>query len=214
MQRLTAGAPRTPVSRYLAALPRAADVDFAPLIGAVRGRRPTRRRCTARARRGTRGAQRRAVAASLSWSPRSLAAERAGDPAGIRPQRRCARGRRIPRRLQSPIIGARRSPAVSYSRSMSCWRPESKTRISPPPSRPLIYNRISRGCAGARRSSLPPRPPSCRRRERAQLRHLLILAALGAKTFESPAAVRQIRDVRLRDLYLAWITARRAARLR
>ena len=46
--------------------------------------------------------------------------------------------------------------------------------------------------------------------QRAQLRHLPILAALGTKNLNRPAAAADA-GVRLRDLYLAWITARRAA---
>jgi phytoene synthase len=49
------------------------------------------------------------------------------------------------------------------------------------------------------------------REERGPLRHLLVLAALGIKHLNSRRDPQQL-EFRLQDLYLAWSTARRAAR--
>jgi hypothetical protein len=58
-------------------------------------------------------------------------------------------------------------------------------------------------------SSVMPQP------ERAPLRHLLVLAALGAEHLRSrktAAGGSRRGELSLRDLYLSWSTARRAAR--
>ena len=61
MRRLVAGSPVHPIGAYLAALPRAAVVDFTPLLTAVDRRRPSGRRRAAGARLGSRAAGRGTV---------------------------------------------------------------------------------------------------------------------------------------------------------
>ncbi len=131
-----------------------ASTDFAPLDGAVDA--------AARQVAGApleRGAELEAHSAALRGRAahgRRAARRRSGR---AKPRRRCTpASRRSPPpntwRARSPIIGARRAPAGSHSRSMSCSAQESRTRILPPPNRPLDLQSYLRGAAPARRAVL------------------------------------------------------------
>jgi phytoene synthase len=208
MQRLTAGAPVHPVSHYLAAQPRAADADFAPLIGAVQA--------AARHVAGApleRGEELEAHSSALRGRPllvaAQLAAERAGDPPK---SGRSVAALAAAEYLTAAIADYRRAAlagrvALPVDELLAAGIEDADLTAAEPPPHLQSYLERLRGRAAQLFAEAATELPAA---ERAQLRHVLILAALGTKTLNRPGGAAAT-DVRLRDLYLAWITARRAA---
>ncbi len=209
MGRLSAGSPVHPISRFLIELPRAASADFAMLAGAV----------DAAARQVTgapleRGAELPSHSRALRAEPLMVAAQLAGERTGETEAAVCA-------------CTAALAPAEYLAAAMGDYRREARAgRVAFPVDELLA--------AGIENADLAAAEPplrlqsylqELRRRaaqyfeaaagvpsaERAQLRHLLVLAALGAKHLNSRRAAADA-DFRLQDLHLAWTTARRAAR--
>ncbi len=206
MQRLTAGAPVHPVSRYLAALPRAGDTDFAPLIGAVRAAAehlagaPLERGGELEAHSGALRGEPLLVAARLAagdgepvTSGRSVAALAAAEylAAAIADYRREARAGRV---------------AFPVDELLAAGIENADLTAAEPPPHLQSYLAGLRGRAAQLFAVAATELPAA---ERARLRHVLILAALGARNLHRPGGEADA-GVRLRDLYLAWITARRA----
>jgi phytoene synthase len=208
MRRLTAGVPVHPVSRYLAALPRAGATDFAPLISAVQA--------AAQHVAGApleRGAELEVHANALRGQPlivaAQLAAEGAGDP--VKSGRSVA-ALAAAEYLAAAIADYRREAlagrvALPVDELLAAGIEDADLAAAEPPAHLQSYLKGLRGRAAQLFAVAATELPAA---QRAQLRHLPILAALGTKNLNRPAAAADA-GVRLRDLYLAWITARRAA---
>jgi phytoene synthase len=207
--RLCRAVPVHPIGRYLAALPRAGCVDFTPLGVAVDA--------AARQIAGApleRGAELEAHAVALHAGPFAVAAGLAALPASG---------------TQDAVRGSLHALAAALYlwEAMADYRRDARhgrvlfpieellaaniedadLTAAEPPLQLQSYLHELRGRAArlfAAASDLLPRA------ERATQRHLLVLAALGARQVERRTA--RDGDFRLRDLHLAWATARRAAR--
>jgi 15-cis-phytoene synthase len=209
--RLARGAPLHPISRYLAALPRAGRVDFAPLGTALE-----------------------AAARQIAGAPLERGSELVGHSAALRavPLAVAARLAREPAAgsaVESAIEGAAGALAAAdyLADALADYRREAHfgrvifpvdellaariedadlTAAEPPAHLQAYLEGLRRRAAelyAAAAESLP-------RAERAALRHLLVLAALGAKRLRERAA--RAGGFKFSDPYLAWWTARRAAR--
>jgi phytoene synthase len=205
IQRLVAGIPSHPIGIYLAALPRAGEVDLAPLTlafaaviaesnGAPLEHRSDLEPHAAALRAGPLLVASRLAAAGLDEdSLQSCAHELAvGDflARSARDYRREARAGRVPFAVDELLAAGIENEDLCADR---------------PPQRLEDYlrdlrERAEKSYAAASRA-LPPG-------NRAQLRHLLVLAALGRKHLPLPSAA--LESPRLQDMLLAWVTARRA----
>jgi phytoene synthase len=209
MRRLAAGTPVHPISRYLALLPGAALADFTPLAMTVEAAArhvagaPLERAEELEAHSGALRAGPLILAARLADTregeteaglKHSVAAFAAADylAGAIADYRREARIGRIVFPIDELLAAGIENSDLSAA--------------DPPPHLQSYLNGLRRRAAQLFAASAAVLP----RAERARLRHLLILAALGAKHLNSSRAPTDA-DFRLRDLYLAWTTARRAA---
>jgi phytoene synthase len=209
ISRLSRGAPLHPISRYLAGLTRASCVDFAPLNAAIEA--------GARQIAGApleHGADLEAHSGAFWTTPMVIAARLAREPSAQSEQavRRCAGALAAAEYLKDAI--------GDYGREARCGRvvfpidellaagieDADLTAAEPPlPLQSYLEGLRSRAlqCYADAIGLLP-------HAQHAPSRHLLVLAALGAKHVNTREA--RAGDFRLRDLYLAWSTARRAAR--
>jgi len=208
MQRLAAGAPVHPISRYLAALPRAAAADFAPLQRAVEA--------AALQIAGAPLEHREELSAhseALRGGPLMVAARLAGEPheaaAGLRG---CIAALASAEYLAGAIADYRREARagrvvfpVDELLESGIENADLAAAIAPDHLQSYLdgVRRRAAECFAAAADALP-------RETRAPLRHLLVLAALGAKHLNSRRAPADA-SFRLQDLYLAWSTARGAA---
>jgi phytoene synthase len=212
MQRLTAGGPVHPVSRYLAALPRAGATDFAPLIGTVQA--ATQHLAGAPLERG---GELEAHSSALRGQPLLVAAQLAGEDTGERAADQAKLGRSVAalaaaEYLAAAIADYRREAlagrvALPVDELLAAGIENADLTAAEPPAHLQSYLEGLRGRAAQLFADAATELPAA---ERAQLRHLSILAALGTKNLNRPGGALDA-GVRLRDLYLAWITARRAA---
>jgi phytoene synthase len=209
MQRLNTGAPVHPISRYLAALPRADAADFAPLIAAVEAAAahvagaPIERSGELEAHSGALRAGPLLVAAELAGCATeaqgaiktSVAALAAGEylAAAIADYRREARAGRV---------------AFPVDELLAAGVDDADLAAAEPP--PHLQTYLEKARRRARQyftaaAEAVPRP------ERARLRHVAVLATLGAQhlNWQETRGAPMIRPL---DLYLAWTSARRAAR--
>jgi phytoene/squalene synthetase len=209
IERLRAGAPVHPISRYLALLPRAGGVDFAPL--------ETTLEAVARQISGApleRGTELEAHAAALWALPLAIAASLAGEPdaalaAGVR---RAETALAAAEYLTDAIASYRRAArfgrvAFPVDELLAANVEDADLSALHPPVHLQSYLGELTSRAGryyAETSAVLPRAA------REPLRHLLVLAALGA----SRASGGRRSLLPLRELYLAWSTARRGARRR
>jgi phytoene synthase len=205
MRRLSQGAGVHPISVYLAALPRAASVDFSPLSGAVAA--------AAAQMSGVpleRGAELEPQSRALWGEPLALASRLAADipdeelrectgalaAAGylsrsIRNYRREARAGRVPFAIDELL-------AAGIDNDDLVADP-------PPPHLQRYLDDMRKRAAQYFKTAAQALP----RAQRARQRHLLVLAALGHERLNRRAP----RERRLfKDLLLAWTTARRAHR--
>ncbi|HMK84454.1 MAG TPA: squalene/phytoene synthase family protein [Steroidobacteraceae bacterium] len=209
IRRLNRGAPLHPISRYLAALPRAPTVDFEPLEATLEA--------AARQIAGApleRGSELEPHAAALFANPLVVAAHLAREPSSEPPGK-------VASSLKALAAGLYLAAAIAdYRREALNGRvvfPVDEllvaqienadlTAAEPPLHLQSYLTSLRRRAVqlfAAAADALP-------RAEHAALRHVLILAALGATHLNSPKAAAG--RLRLRDLYLAWSTARLAAR--
>jgi phytoene synthase len=208
MSRLAAGSPLHPISRYLAGLAGTAAVDWSPLAHPVA-----------------------AAAAQVAGAPLERAAELQSHAGALY-------GAPL---LVAALLGGARSPSVeaciaalaeaqyvaqalsSYGRAARAGRMlfpvdellaagvdnDDLAARAPPPRLDAYLNRMrdhaARNFANAAAALAPP--------ERPPLRHLVVLATLGAKHLNTRER-RAGTDFRLADLYNAWSAARRAAAAR
>ena len=216
IERLGRGAPVHPIGRYLASLaraaPRASEVDFTPLEKTLEA--------TARQIGGApleRGAELQAHAAALWAEPLAVAARLAYEPGVATPPpalaeavHRTESALAAALYLNDALSGYRRAArfgrvVFAVDELLAANVEDADLCAAEPPLHLQSYLeelrcRAVRYCSQAA-EALP-------RSEHEPLRHLLVLAALGARQ----ARRRQSGLEPLRDLYLAWSTARRAAR--
>jgi len=205
MQRLTAGSGVHPISGYLAALPRAASVDFTPLLTAVRS--------AALQVSGVpleRGAELEPQCQALWGGPLALASRFAVEAVDEPSLRTCTTALAAADYLSKAIRGYRRDARVgrvpfAIDELMAAGVDNADlTADAPPPHLESYLDRLREAAAayfGTAAQALP-------RAQRAQHRHLLVLAALGQSHLQRHAPPLERR--RLRELLLAWTTARRA----
>jgi phytoene synthase len=205
IRRLIAGAPAHPIGAYLLALPRAGEVDFAPLARSIDAAvaesngAPLEHSSDLVPHAVALRAAPLAIASRLSAAGldedalQKCAQDLAvGDfiARGVRDYRREALAGRVPFPVEELLTAGIENEDLCGGQ---------------PPPRLEQYlrdlrSRAETSYAGASRAL----PPGCR----ARLRHLLVLAALGRKHLSLPAAA--LESPRLQDMLLAWITARRA----
>jgi 15-cis-phytoene synthase len=207
--RLVRRVPLHPISRYLASLPRADRVDFRPLSAAVEA--------AARQLAGApleHGADLEAHAAALGAAPLSVAAELAREQS--------AQSQHAVHRSAAALAAAQylKDSLGDYRREARCGRvilPIDELLAARIENADLtaeeVPDHLQSYLAGLRERALrffAAASEALPRAERASSRHLLVLAALGARHVRGREMHRG--NFRLRDLYLAWSTARRAAR--
>jgi phytoene synthase len=211
IERLGRGAPVHPISRFLASLPRtgprAGEVDFTPLEKTLEA--------TARQIGGApleRGADLEAHASALWAGPLAVAANFADEPpsAAAEAVRRTESALAAALYLDDAISSYRRAArfgrvvfpvdellAANVDNADLC-------SAEPPVHLQSYLEELHRRALQYYSQASEALPCS----EHGSLRHLLVLAALGARRASRP----QSGPRPLRDLYLAWSTARRAAR--
>jgi phytoene synthase len=208
--RLAGGAPVHPITCFLGTLPRAERVDFAPLGASIEA--------AARQIAGApleHGSELAAHSAALHALPLAIAARLARMPArqsdAGSAAERAAHALAQADYLADALADYRR--AAHYGRvifpvdELLAARIEDADLTAPEP--PAHLQAYLDGQL-RRAAELYAAVESLPRAERAALRHLLVLAALGAKRLRERSA--GTNGGRLFDLYLAWTTARRAAR--
>lgn len=206
MQRLAARSPVHPVSRYLAALPRASAVDFTPLSATVQA---------AAAQIGgvplERGIELEAHSNSLLGYPLLIAAQLASDDAHSLDLRACTSALAAADYLIRAIAGYRRdarSGRVSFAvdELLAAGIENADLLAVEPPRRLLEYfERLRIDAARYLDLAVQALP----RTQRPRHRNLLVLAALGLKHLNSRRS--SLSQARPQDVYSAWRVARRAA---
>jgi 15-cis-phytoene synthase len=212
IERLGRGAPVHPISRYIASLPRAGEVDFTALEITLEA--------AARQIGGApleRGAELEAHAAALWAQPLATAACLAGEPGVATPAPALAEA---VHRAEAALAAAEylNDAIASYRRAARFGRvafpvdellaanvEDADLSAAEPPLHLQSYlgelRRRAVGYCSQATAALP-------RSEHGPMRHLLVLAALGARQTNG----RRNGLLPLRELYLAWSTARRAVR--
>jgi 15-cis-phytoene synthase len=204
MRRLAAGSAVHPISGYLAGLPRAASADFAPLLTAIDA---------AAAQVGgvplERGAdlERQSQAWGGALALPSLLAADVPDETALR---NCTAALAAAGYLSRAIRGYRREARVgrvpfAIDELMAAGVDNDDLAADPPPAHLRSYLDALRGRAAKYFETAAQALP---RAERSRQRHLLVLAALGLAHLNGRAAPLGRR--RLKDMLLAWTTARRA----
>jgi phytoene synthase len=207
MQRLTVGAPVHPISNYLAALPRAASVDFTPLLTAVRdalhhaGGVPLER-----------GADLEPVCRGIWGDPLALASRLSADGVDEASVRGCTTALAAGGYLSKAIRGYRREARAgrvpfAIDELLAAGVDNADLAADPPPPHLQSYlDRLRDTAAGYFAAAAQALP----RTQWGGHRHLLVLAALGHRHLSSPAPSLELGRRRLDDMLLAWKTARRA----
>jgi phytoene synthase len=207
LERLGRGAPVHPIGRFIASLPCAGSVDYTPLEKTLAA--------AARHIEGApleHGTELEAHAAALWAQPLATAARLAGERAPDRAEdvHRAEAALAAAEYLNDAIASYRRAAlfgrvAFPVDELLAANVEDADLRAAEPPLHLQSYleglrSRAVRYCSQAS-AALPPS-------EHAPMRHLLVLAALGARQ----ASGRRNGLHSLRELYLAWSTARRAVR--
>ncbi len=204
MQRLIAGSPVHPIGVYLAALPRAAEVDFTPLLTAVNAAvhqvgGPLER-----------GSDLEPQSSALWGGPLALASWLAADVQDRVNLQKCADSLAAAHCLSRSIRHYRRDARVgrvpfAIDELIAARVDNDELTADPPPTHLESYLDLLRARAAQYFESASQMLP---RAERRRHRHLLVLAALGARHLYLHAPLLPRR--RLKDMLLAWTTARRA----
>jgi phytoene synthase len=214
IERLGRGVPVHPISRYIASLPRAGTVDFTPLEKTLEA--------AARQIGGApleRGAELEAHAAALWAEPLAMAAHLAAEPGVATPGvHRAEAALAAAEYINDAIAGYRRAARFGrvpfpVDELLAANVEDADLSAAEPPLHLQSYlGELRRRAVQYCSQASVILPPS----EHGPMRHLLVLAALGARQ----AGARR-GDTRhgyalrnsllpLRELYLAWSTARRA----
>jgi phytoene synthase len=224
IERLGRGAPVHPISRYIASLPhagpRAGELDFMPLENTLEA--------AARQIGGApleRGAELEAHAAALWAVPLATAARLAGrpEPALAEAVRRAEAALAAAEYLNDAIAGYRRAARFGrvvfpVDELLAANIEDADLCAAEPPLHLQSYLEELRGRAARYYSQASAVLPTS---EHEPMRHLLVLAALGERQVSERGDARgdgRLGDARrngllpLRELYLAWSTARRAVR--
>ena len=205
MQRLKQGSAVHPISGYLAALPRAASVDFTPLLSAVNA--------AAAQVSGApleRGADLEPQSEALWGEPLALASQLAADVPDAASLRNCTRALAAAGYLSKAIRDYRREaragrvPFAIDELLAAGVDNDDLAADRPPPHLQRYLDRLGERAARYFEIAAQALP----RAQRGQHRHLLVLAALGLTHLQSRAPRLERR--RLKDMLLAWTTARRA----
>jgi phytoene synthase len=218
MQRLAAGSAVHPISSYLAGLPRAASADFTPLLAAVNA---------AAAQVGgvplERGADLEPQAQALWGGPLALASRLAAgssDETGLNETdlSHCTAALAAAGYLSQALRGYRREARTgrvpfAVDELLAAGVDNEDLIADPPP--PHLQNYLD-GLRGRAAQYFESAAQALPRAHRSAHRHLLVLAALGQAHLNAQAplngrAAPQERR-RLKDMLLAWNTARRAHR--
>jgi phytoene synthase len=207
MRRLAQGSAVHPISVYLAALPRAASVDFSPLSAAV---------TAAAAQVGgvplERGADLEPQTRALWGDPLALASRLAADVPDEAGLRDCTGALAAAGYLSRAIRGYRREARVGrvpfpIDELMAAGIGNDDLAADPPsPHLQSYLDGLRKRAAHYFETAAQALP----RAQRARHRHLLVLAALGLARLNQGAPPLERR--RLKDMLLAWRTARRAHR--
>jgi phytoene/squalene synthetase len=208
IQRLSDRAPVHPICRYLAALPRAGEVDFAPLSQAIDASLAELSGVPME-----RSEDLEPHACALRAAPLGLASRLASDgrldEAGLgnclralavadylaratRDYRRQARHGRVPFAVEELL-------AAGLDNADLC-------SDQPPPKLEDYLQQLRARAARSYEGAALALPAACR----ASQRHLLVLAALGQKHLQRQSS--SLESTRVQDMLLAWSTARRALR--
>jgi len=206
IRRLIAGSAVHPICAYLASLPHAAAAEFTPLLGAVDaaalhvGGVPLER-----------GADLEPLAQALWGEPLALASRLAGEKSDMTGLRRCTGALAAAECLSRAMRDYRRQARVgrvpfAVDELMAAGVENADLMADPPPPHLRDYlDRLRERTAAYFDTAAQALP----RAQRAAQRHLLVLAALGREQLRRPAPPGRRR---LRDMLLAWRTARRAFR--
>ena len=205
MHRLEQGSAVHPISLYLTALPRAAAVDFTPLSAAV----------TAAAAQVSgapleRGSDLEPQSLALWGGPMALASQLAGDVRDETGLRDCTNALAAADYLSRSIRGYRRDARAgrvpfAIDELLAAGVDNDDLAADPPP--PHLQNYLD-GLRTRAAQYFETAAETLPRAQRARHRHLLVLAALGQAQLKNRAPASERR--RLKDLLLAWTTARRA----
>jgi phytoene synthase len=207
MQRLAQGRAIHPISSYLGTLPRAALVDFTPLLDAVKA---------AAAQVGgvplERGADLEPQTHALGGGPLVLASQLAAEVHDEGALRHCTGALAAADYLSKAVRDYRREARAgrvpfAVDELMAAGVDNEDLAADSPP--PHLFDYLGR----LRERALEYFAIAARAlpsAQRAQQRHLLVLAALGRSHLNSRSAVLGRR--RIKDMLLAWTTARRANR--
>jgi 15-cis-phytoene synthase len=205
MRRLAARAAVHPISAFLAGLPRAPLVDFVPLLTAVDA---------AAAEVGgaplEHAADLEPHAEALWGDPLALASRLAADVPEEAGLRACTRALAAADYLARSLRDYRRQARVgrvpfAIDELMTAGVGNADLAADPPPPHLRSYLEVLRERSARYYEFAAQALP---RAQRAEGRHLLVLAALGLTHLNRGAPPRGRR--RLRDMLLAWTTARRA----
>jgi phytoene synthase len=206
MSRMAAGAPRHPITRHLAALPRASSTDFTPLTRSIEAA----------------GAQIAGVPLEQAGELESHADALYGVPLVVAALLGGAGADGTLRHCIAPLAAAQYLAAAiaEYGREARAGRVpfpvddllaadiDNEDLLAPeaPPRLRTYLDRLRRKAAAYFSSAAAALAPD----ERPRLRHMAVLATLGAKHLNDRGS-RSGADFRLADLYNAWNAARRSA---
>jgi phytoene synthase len=207
IRRLVAGSPVHPICAYLTSLPRAAAADFAPLLAAVDA--------AALHVSGVpleHGADLEPVSQALWGEPLALASKLADQEPDMAGLRRCTAALAAAGCLSRAIRDYRRQARVgrvpfAVDELIAAGVDNADLLADPPPAHLRDYLDRLRGRTADYLDTAARILPQA---QRVPARHLLVLAALGRSRLgsRSPPPGRR----RLKDMLLAWTTARRAHR--
>ncbi len=207
MRRLIAGTPVHPIGAYLRSLPRAAAVDFTPLLRAVEA-------SVAEANGAPleHGRELEPHVWALRADPLALASRLAADDVDEASLTACVRSLAVADYLSQSVGSYRRAMrfghvAFPIDELVAAGIDNDDLAAADPPAHLSAYLERVRLQALQRYALTAQVLP---RERRAQQRHLLVLAALGLRRLNKAAP--SLMNQAMQDMLLAWKTARRANR--
>jgi 15-cis-phytoene synthase len=207
IQRLIDRAPVHPICRYLAALPRAGEVDFTPLSRAIDASLAELSGVPLE-----RSADLEPHACALRAAPLGLASRLASDGLDEAVLGNCLRALAVADHLTRATRDYRRQARhgrvpFAVEELLAAGLDNADLCADQPPPKLADYLQVLRDRATrSYESAALALPEACR----ASQRHLLVLAALGIKHLQRQTS--GLESARVQDMLLAWSTARRALR--
>jgi phytoene synthase len=205
IHRLIARTPVHPITVYLASLPRAGAVDFAPLAVAVEA---SVAECSGVPLE--RGAELEPHASALRALPLEVASRLTATEADGGGLQNCLRALAVADYLARAARDYRREARLGrilfpVDELLAAGVDNADLCADPPPENLANYlQQLRARAAQSYESAAQSLPADCR----SQHRHLLISAALGLKLLQRRTAT--LESPRVQDMLLAWLTARRA----